>query len=413
MPTTNSSFAVKPYKNASGTPSWRVSGWLFGARVRKNFATREEAGAERIALEVRAAQANGGFRAAATTLTDPQLRDAEDAFRRIGGRPRSLAFYLEYALLNHREHEREQTIGLAVTSYLATKTKERERGLVSECQLVAIRKELAVLERYFPKDTVSSLCVPGLVGYCERGNASLKTYNNRRGILSTFFKFAAQQDWVSRNPVERVPYHRIAHKRGSARTITSATAQTLMAFVEDFEGGRLVPFFALSLFAGIRPCVRTGEISKLRPEHIRLDTGVIHVEPEVAKTGMKRNVTIQPNLKAWLLAYPVDKVRIVPRNMQHLRATIAKRFDLSHDVMRHTFISMFVAKFRSMGEAALQAGNSESIIRKHYLDLKSPEEAEKFFGIVPRAVAAAEKKNDVVSLASFAAGMQPISACGG
>ncbi|HVU34670.1 MAG TPA: hypothetical protein VHE61_14645 [Opitutaceae bacterium] len=45
---------------------------------------------------------------------------------------------------------------------------------------------------------------------------------------------------------------------------------------------------------------------------------------------------------------------------------------------------MFVAKFRSMGEAALQAGNSESIIRRHYLDLKTPAEAEDFFGIVPR-----------------------------
>jgi hypothetical protein len=39
--------------------------------------------------------------------------------------------------------------------------------------------------------------------------------------------------------------------------------------------------------------------------------------------------------------------------------------------MRHTFISMHVAKFRSLGEAALQAGNSEAIIKKHYLDLKS------------------------------------------
>jgi hypothetical protein len=33
--------------------------------------------------------------------------------------------------------------------------------------------------------------------------------------------------------------------------------------------------------------------------------------------------------------------------------------------------AMFVAKYRSMGEAAWQAGNSESIIRKHHLDLKS------------------------------------------
>jgi hypothetical protein len=45
---------------------------------------------------------------------------------------------------------------------------------------------------------------------------------------------------------------------------------------------------------------------------------------------------------------------------------------------------MHVAKYRSIGEAALQAGNSESIIRKHYLDLKSQAEAEQFFSILPR-----------------------------
>jgi hypothetical protein len=45
---------------------------------------------------------------------------------------------------------------------------------------------------------------------------------------------------------------------------------------------------------------------------------------------------------------------------------------------------MFVAKFRSIGEAAIQAGNSEGIIRKHYLDLKTTTEAENFFGILPR-----------------------------
>jgi hypothetical protein len=45
---------------------------------------------------------------------------------------------------------------------------------------------------------------------------------------------------------------------------------------------------------------------------------------------------------------------------------------------------MFVAKFRSIGEAAIQAGNSEAIIRKHYLDLKTTKEAEEFFGVVPK-----------------------------
>ena len=148
--------------------------------------------------------------------------------------------------------------------------------------------------------------------------------------------------------------------------------------------GQLVPFFALCLFAGIRPCVRNGEITKLKPEDINLDTGVIHVEPEVSKVRMKRHVTIQRNLAAWLHAYPLERFPIVPPNLQHTRAAVAAKFDLTTDVMRHTFISMFVAKYRSIGEAAIQAGNSEGIIRRHYLDLKSTEEAADYWSIVPQ-----------------------------
>ena len=177
-----------------------------------------------------------------------------------------------------------------------------------------------------------------------------------------------------------------------------------MTYVEGFQNGRLVPYFALCLFAGIRPCVRTGEILRLLPAHVRLDTGVILIEPEVSKVREKRTVAIQPNLAAWLRAYPLAKNPIIMPNLQKLRARIAKRFGLTHDVMRHTFISMHVAKFRSLGEAALQAGNSESIIRRHYLDLKSTEEAEQFFGILPcRAAVAPEKANEPLPLVPIAA----------
>jgi integrase len=166
-------------------------------------------------------------------------------------------------------------------------------------------------------------------------------------------------------------------------TLNAAQARDLMAFVEQHHPSA-VPFFALCLFAGIRPCLRTGEILRLKPEHVKLVEGVIRIDGEVSKVREPRMVTIQPNLAAWLRAYPLAKFPIIPTNLQHTREKAVAKFNLSHDVMRHTFISMHVAKFRSIGEAALQAGNSESIIRKHYLDLKSQAEAEQFFGILPK-----------------------------
>ena len=340
------------------------------------------------ALEIKAAQLQSGLRTATTFLSDDQLREAEAVFRRMAGQPRPLGFYLDYALANYREPQRQKSLIDAAADYLAIKKREHERQLISKPQLNTIRCHLDVLKKHFPSATVADLTAPHLTAYFQTGNASLKTYNNRRGVVSTFLKFAFQQDWITANPVEKIPYHRIAHRRGSAKTLSDEQAKAIMAYVETFEGGALVPFFALCLFAGIRPCMRTGEILKLKPEHVRLDTGVIHIEPEVSKVKMKRTVTIQPNLDAWLKAYPRDRFPIIPTNSQQLRDKVTLHFGLTHDVLRHTFISMHVAKFRSMGEAALQAGNSETIIRKHYLDLKTTDEAEKFFSIVPGPVPA-------------------------
>ena len=382
-------FLVTRFENRNGVISWRVDGRLGGVRLRKNFKTREEAAAEKTSLERKAEQLEAGLSSVMTCLTTEQVRAAEAVFSRLTGHPHSLAFCVDYTLTNYRAPERERPLAEAIADYLTFKQHERERGIISAVQVGSIKKELALLQGHFPESMVAALTPEKLTAFCERGQPSLKTYNNRRGILGTFFKFAFQKDWIARNPVERIPYHRIAHRRGSARTLSAVQAAELMTFVENHEGGQLVPFFALCLFAGIRPCVRNGEITKLKPADINLDTGVIHVEPEVSKVRMKRHVTIQPNLATWLRAYPLDRFPIVPPNLQHTRAAVAAKFDLSTDVMRHTFISMFVAKFRSMGEAALQAGNSETIIRKHYLDLKSKDEAEQFWGILPQRTSTA------------------------
>jgi integrase len=235
---------------------------------------------------------------------------------------------------------------------------------------------------------MAELTVPNLVTYLEMGLPALKTYNNRRGILSTFLKFAFHRGWIAENPIARVPHHRIRRKRGSPQTLTAAQAAKFMENMEDFEGGRWVPYFALCLFAGIRPAVPNGEITRLKPDAVDLDADIISISSDVSKVREPRKITIQPNLAAWLRAYPLEKIRLIPADGHKRRSRIAQQFGLAHDVLRRTFISMFVAKYRSIGEAAIQAGNSESIIRRHYLDLKSAAEAEEFFAIRPKRQAA-------------------------
>ena len=381
-------FGIRRFQNRNGVTSWRVEGNLHGVRFRRNFKTREEAAAEQAALEIKAINAANGLHTIATPLTPDQVREAEAVFHRLADRIRPLSFYVDFALANYREPEQQKPLTNAVGEYVASKEHEFEQAHISRPQLGSIRWELRKLQNHFQGKSVSELTASGLITYLEMGRTGMKTYNNRRGILSTFLKFAFHRGWIAENPILRVPHHRIRRRRGMALTFTAAQTRELMEYFECFEGGRWVPYFALCLFAGIRPGVPNGEITKLRAEAVCLDTGTISISAEVSKVREPRRVAIHPNLAAWLKAYPLGTFPIVVANFQKRRAKFVKRFGLTHDVLRHTFISMFVAKYRSMGEAALQAGNSESIIRKHYLDLKSEAEAEEFFNILPTRVRA-------------------------
>jgi hypothetical protein len=150
----------------------------------------------------------------------------------------------------------------------------------------------------------------------------------------------------------------------------------------------LSSYFALATFAGLRSAINGGEITRIAKlghldRIIDLMAGIIRITPELAKTKDVRQVVIQPFLQAWLTRYPFYRYTFIPRNASNLLMEIRRKFAIGHDCLRHTFVSMHVARFRSMGDTALQAGNSEAIIKKHYLNLVSPDEADAFWKILP------------------------------
>lgn len=380
-------FEISKFRNRSGSIAFRVSGQLRGTRVRRNFKTRHEAHAEVEALKVSALQANAELHTAVTRLTEAQLREAESSYELLKARPRSLQFYLHYALQNFREPHEGKMLAPAAAEYLAARRHEHAQKLISTLYLRNTMYGLEKLLQQFPDYTVAELTGPRLLGFLERRHPSAKSFNNRRGILSAFLKFCRQHGWLEGDPLTQIPPRRVRRERGAAQTFSAAQTREFMTALESIADGRLVPYYALAFFAGIRPGVPYGEMARLTADVINLDERVIRISAAISKIHEPREITIQPNLLAWLRAYPLNRFPIVAGNFQQRRERFAKKFQLTHDVMRHTFISMLVAKFRSVGEAALQSGNSESIIRRHYLNLKSAAEAEEYFNILPTRAA--------------------------
>ena len=191
-------FAVIRYKNRNGVTSWRVSGWLRGVRIRKNFKTREEAGADKAAMELGAEQAASGLRSISTYLTIEQVRESEAAFQRLGSRSRPLSFYLDYALTNYRDPVNDKPVVEAAREYLALRELDHDQGHLSHRQFTSFRCELRALEITFRGKLVSELTAAALVEFFKRGQVSRKSYNNRRGLIGAFLKYCLQvKDWIA------------------------------------------------------------------------------------------------------------------------------------------------------------------------------------------------------------------------
>ncbi|MEO5959237.1 MAG: hypothetical protein ABIZ49_12040, partial [Opitutaceae bacterium] len=105
-------FAIKAVTLAEKGVSYgtfRVTGWLDGQRVRKQFKSREEALGEKNRLEVCAA--NDQIRTTVTRLSEERIREAEDAFRRLG--EKSLSAAVDWYLSTYRPPVAAMTVEAA------------------------------------------------------------------------------------------------------------------------------------------------------------------------------------------------------------------------------------------------------------------------------------------------------------
>ncbi len=426
-------FKITPLDLKTGR-SWLVTGTLNRRQIRRQFAQQKEAEKFRNEQDAILFGRDVNKAPVRTHLSNPQIQEAEAVFARLNkdhpgmslmdleafhgalagvispaearsvasalseikGRhsSESLAAALLFYLRNYRAPAGAKTVHDALAAYLEERMREHEKGSLRNRQFTSIGLEMDRFEQYFGgKRAVAAISHLDLQDYLRKtfpadadGRAvfSNKTWNNRRSYLSTFFGFCVTRGWRRDNPALEVSKFRKAQLAKKEIVIRRADqALELMRFVETFAEGRLVPFFALTLFTGIRPDYRDGEISKFKPEFVHLDDNTIRLPWNITKTKKPRHITIQPNLAEWLKAYPLDEYPILCRNFKRLYVEVRKRFKLEHDVLRHTFCSMLVAHCRNVGEASLQAGNTPDIIWESYLKLVSPAEAEQFWSIRP------------------------------
>ncbi len=144
----------------------------------------------------------------------------------------------------------------------------------------------------------------------------------------------------------------------------------------------LIPILAIGAFAGIR----MAELNRLDWSAFDLERGIIELRAGQAKTASRRIIPITDNLRAWIEPLPRSG-KVVKHSLLHREVTALARalnMEWPRNVLRHSFITYRIAKIKSADQVALEAGNSPSIIFKHYRELTTEDQADKWFGIVPK-----------------------------
>ena len=144
----------------------------------------------------------------------------------------------------------------------------------------------------------------------------------------------------------------------------------------------LVPILAIGAFSGIR----MAELNRLDWSAVDLDRRHIELRAGQAKTASRRIIPISDNLMVWIepLVRQGKVVRTAGLHREVTALVKALGIDWPQNVLRHSFISYRIAKVKSADQVALEVGNSAAIIFKHYRELATEDQADEWFGILPK-----------------------------
>lgn len=366
-----------------------VQGWQENGKWQRKFFS-DEAEANTFASMKRISMENAGRQQhmILSALTQEKHDEACRAFEALG--IYSLTEAVKYFLANHRAPDYTIELNNAISRYI-----EDKESLLRERTINALTRSLKRFSAAVSNSDVHTITSEQITLFLksirvgETNKISRKTWNNYRDELHAFFKWSMEKDLATKrpycfiNPVESVIRHKnkIVREEQALHPTTSSPEKVLSLFTSLMaDGGDLIPYFSLCYFAGIRP-EEAQRMNGREKQLINLDTKVITIPAGISKTRQQRQVEISPNLAAWLESFQGP---ILPTNHRKMIAATRKTHQLSHDEMRHSFISYHVALHRSVGDAALQAGNSETIVKRHYLNLHPREDGAKFFSICPQ-----------------------------
>jgi integrase len=217
------------------------------------------------------------------------------------------------------------------------------------------------------------------------------TFNTVRRRLVTCWKWARDSgllpDTVKTQADLIEPMRESAHKIGILSVPVFAQVLALMR-------GKHPDYLAVAALAGFAG-LRRAELHAQTWEDIDLKRGLLRVTRAKRGTVAYRLVHLCPAAVAWLhLAQRPEKTAegtlVSPSwGVDRMRSYAREaKLDLPENAFRHSFVSYRCAATGNVAETAQEAGNSASVVHRHYRELVAKEDGFAWFALTPETISA-------------------------
>jgi integrase len=338
-------------------------------RFRRTFADREQA--EAYARLKKIERTNRGT--LGISMPERLRGEALEAARLLAPYHVSVLDAAREYVRRHELSAKSETVTNAVQLFLAAKADDHLRPRYLE----DLRSRLSRFAQDFGERKLADIPSAQIDQWLRDLHQAPLSRNTFHLRLHTLFEYARMRGWVETNPLADVPRAKVI--LGSPGILSvDQTARLLERASTD-----TLPYWVIGAFCGLR----SAELRRLEWRDIRFEEGLVEVPTTKSKTASRRFVTIQPNLAAWLAPYRGRQGQVCPTNLDARLLADRQAAGITKwpaNGLRHSFGSYHLAHFRDVKDLALELGHTRSEVTfRHYRELVTPSEAERFWKIAP------------------------------
>lgn len=382
---------VRPWKHPSGRPYWRAT--YIDAEGRTRDITRADR-AE--AIE----QANRVAREIHNGIIDLSELPPEK-IRMVRALLDLSPTWADIERWGAERHMPKLGVRKAVESFIAFKVKESSKGLTKH--LKSMRNDLIVMAEEMGDETpLARVRATALAEWLDEMDVGAKRRKDYRAACVQLWTWARRQELIvvsgEYTEPEKLPVPEVT-KKDYVRVLSVDELKFLFKHVRQ----EFLPWLALGAFSGLRSGeMRAWNKPALDWSMIKLDRRHIDVPPSISKTGKRRLVPVCDALAAWLKECDPPKEGAILREPAYedetgrLGRLLDEHFKREEgwpmNCLRHSYGSHRVAKTHEIGKVAIEMGNSEKIIKDHYLEVRTEEEADEYFNVLPGTIGEHNRK---------------------